>query len=295
LNNAATSQFNQGWKTQIKLILHCSADYWQSHIIIMDRSKYFPPVILIYLALIFSCSTPEPSMEQDFTFLPSEVIDLGALVTEDLPERIWGKAFMDQMGFTDQNSFHVIDWTFPVEGDSVYGSNAYYTLFNHGGPHVDAPNHVGVGEGLDSYPIESFVGPLKIFDVSSYANGRSVPTEVFQGHVEAGDIVLVFTGYAPPESDDAIPEVITLTDEAAEYLATFPVRAYGTDGFSVESLSDTRMPLIHHSFLSRGIPVYEQLFNINKILDKQNMLFVGVPLNIENGDGMMVRPVVFVY
>ena len=84
-----------------------------------------------------------------------------------------------------------------------------------------------------------------------------------------------------------------------------PVRAFGTDAFSVASLQDTtpvdaetetaRAVPIHHSFLSRGIPLYEQLFNVDQLLDKGNMYFVGVPLNIRNGDGMIVRPVVFVY
>ncbi len=48
-------------------------------------------------------------------------------------------------------------------------------------------------------------------------------------------------------------------------------------------------------FLSRGIPAYEEFFNVDTLLGKENMLFVGVPLNIENGDGMIVRPVVLVY
>ncbi len=52
---------------------------------------------------------------------------------------------------------------------------------------------------------------------------------------------------------------------------------------------------IHHSFLSRGSPVYEELFNVEQTLGKDRMYFVGVPLNIPDGDGMMVRPVVFVY
>jgi kynurenine formamidase len=30
-------------------------------------------------------------------------------------------------------------------------------------------------------------------------------------------------------------------------------------------------------------------------LGKENMLFVGAPLNIKDGDGMMVRPVVLIY
>jgi len=177
----------------------------------------------------------------------------------------------------------------------VSGSNAYYTLFNHGGPHVDAPNHMGVGDGLDSYPIEAFAGPVKVFDASRYPLDRSVPATVFQGHVDAGDIVLILTRYTSPQTDDALPELRTLTHEAAEFLATLPVRAYGTDAFSVDSLTDTKMPSIHQSFLSRTIQVYEQLFNVDKLLGKGKMFFSGAPLKIKGGDGMIVRPVVFVY
>jgi kynurenine formamidase len=42
---------------------------------------------------------------------------------------------------------------------TLSGSNSCYTLFNHGGPHVDAPNHVGVplnikdGDGMIVRPI----------------------------------------------------------------------------------------------------------------------------------------------
>jgi kynurenine formamidase len=153
---------------------------------------------------------------------------------------------------------------------------------------------MGVGGGLDSYPVEVFSGPLKVFDASSYPPGRSVPIEVFEGSVKPGDVVLIFTRYSPPQEDDELPEVITVTSEAAEYLALLPVRAYGTDSFSVESLGDLTMPSIHHSLLSRGIPVYEQLFNVGRLLAHDRMFFVGAPLNIEGGDGMIVRPVVLV-
>jgi arylformamidase len=242
----------------------------------------------------FRCNIVTKQTSRTTTFTPSEVIDLGALVTEDLPQRFWGKAFLKQMGFTKQNSFEVIKWTLPMEGGSVSGSNGYYTLFNHGGPHVDAPNHMSEGGGIDSYPVEGFSGPVKAFDVSGYAIGRSVPASVFQNHVEAGDIVLIFTRYTPPQTDDALPEVKTVTNEAAEFLAN-RVRAYGTDAYSVEALTDTKLPSIHHVFLSRGIPVYEELVNVDKLLGKAKMFFVGVPLNIKGGDGMTVRPVVFVY
>jgi kynurenine formamidase len=34
---------------------------------------------------------------------------------------------------------------------------------------------------------------------------------------------------------------------------------------------------------------------MEKLLGNEKMFFVGVPLNIKGGDGMIVRPVVFVY
>ena len=238
------------------------------------------------------------------------MIDLGTVVTEDLPERLWGKALLAQfapLGFTRQHTFEVVEWELGEGENQFSGSNAYYEFFNHGGPHVDAPNHVSLGGGLDSYPIEVFSGPAKVFDVRDRPFGHSIPVEVFRGHVNPGDVVLIHTGYAPPATDEAVPELSTLTPDAAEYLANLPVRAFGTDAFSVDPMSappfegesaTARAVPVHHAFLSRAIPVYEQLFNLDSLLGKADsdlLYFVGVPLSILEGDGILVRPVVFVY
>ncbi len=235
---------------------------------------------------------------------PKEIIDLGALVTEDLPERVWGRRIMTQLGFDRNNRFDIVYWT--IADGAVSGSNAYYTFFNHGGPHVDAPNHMGLGKGLDSFPVEAFTGPLKVVDAASFPAGRTVTVNALKAHdIRPGDIVLIYTAYKPPATDDETPIVTTLTREAAEYLAELPVRAYGTDAFSVwtgseqrpveSDLAIIRATPIHHSFLSRGIPIYEQLFNVDQLLNKETMYFVGQPLNIKDGDGMLVRPLVFIY
>jgi kynurenine formamidase len=81
--------------------------------------------------------------------VPREIVDLGAVITEETPARFWGRGFLETMGYTDQNRFDVIEWAY----GPVSGSNSYYRLFNHGGPHVDAPNHIGVGSGLDAWPV----------------------------------------------------------------------------------------------------------------------------------------------
>jgi len=256
------------------------------------------------LILLASCDASTSGSSPDFA--PTEVIDLGAEVTEDINQRIAGKAFLSLNGTERPNRFEVITWTVEIGGGSVSGSNSFYTLANHGGPHVDAPNHVGLEGGIDTYSISAYSGPLKVFDVSDYRTGFSVPKTVFDGQgIEPGDVVMIYTDYRPPRDDEALPESVTLTRGASEYLASIPVRAFATDAFSIESLQDraevesndlTAQAIpIHHSFLSRGIPVYEQLFNVKSLLDKERMFFVGVPANIRDGDGMIVRPVVFVY
>jgi kynurenine formamidase len=234
--------------------------------------------------------------------IPKEIIDLGALITEDTPEIFWGKGLLNEMGFEDSNSFDVITFEF----GPVTGSDSYFRLFNHGGPHVDAPNHVGLGLGVDSYPIDSLVGPLKVIDFSHLEAGRTITTEMVSNlDIAAGDIVVIYTEFSvDSKSDSEWWACVAPTHEAAEYLANIPVRAFGTDCI-VENVPDqspvnTDNPVAkvipgHYPFLSRGIPLYEHLVNVDSLLNKSNMYFVGVPLNIKDGDGMMVRPVVLVY
>ncbi len=259
-----------------------------------------------FIFTLFACSDERIETPVSPLFQPTEIIDLGALVTEDLPQRVWGKAFLAANNLDRPNAFEIVEWATEIGGGSVSGQNSFYTVANHGGPHVDAPNHMGFGAGIDGYPIDAFSGPLKVFDVSGYPKGRTVPKERFaEASINPGDIVMIYTDYTPPQTDDAYPETIAITRAAAEYLATIPVRALATDAYAGANLQDqtpvdsadpsVKAVPIHHAFLSRGIPIYEQLFDVDKTLGKERMYFVGVPLNIRDGDGMIVRPVVFVY
>jgi kynurenine formamidase len=252
--------------------------------------------------LVGSCATNEQNSSPNFT--PVKVIDLGTLITEDVAQSVAGTAFLEANRINRLNVFEVIPWTVKLGEGEVSGSNSFYTLASHGGPHVDAPSHTGFGPAIDAYSVESFSGPLKVFDVRKFPKGRSISQQTFT-NIDPGDVVLVYTAYTPPSNDVDYPETITLTLEAAEYLAQLPIRAYATDAYSVANLQD-QSPVgsddpavqaipIHHAFLSKGIPVFEQLFNVGETLKHDRMFFSGVPLKIQNGDGMIVRPVVFVY
>jgi hypothetical protein len=47
--------------------------------------------------LMVGCTKRGATDDRHLRFAPSEAIDLEALVTEDLPERMWGKTFLKQI------------------------------------------------------------------------------------------------------------------------------------------------------------------------------------------------------
>ena len=107
--------------------------------------KHWLWIISLSAIWTISCQSPPETTSPGFP-TPKEIIDLGRLVTEDLPERVWGKRYLADRGWSQQNTFDVRRW----QRGPLNGSNAFYTIFNHGGPHVDAPIHMGFQGSIDS-------------------------------------------------------------------------------------------------------------------------------------------------
>ena len=71
---------------------------------------YSKSILGVFIAiLLIGCSQSEDVVRSGMP-QPVETIDLGALVTEDLPERVWGKAVFAERGWTGLNSFDVMAW-----------------------------------------------------------------------------------------------------------------------------------------------------------------------------------------
>ena len=117
------------------------------------------------------------------------------------------------------------------------------------------------GRVLDAYPVESFVGPLKAFDASNLDSGRTVTADMLRKlPIVAGDVVIMYTDYAAPTNDSDLPQTIALSYEAAEYLATLPIRAFGTDAWSVASLTD-QSPVASDDPVAQTIPAHYALLS----------------------------------
>ena len=149
-----------------------------------------------------------------------------------------------------------------IEKDGYY-MNAL-SFGEHSGTHVDAPAHfLENGKTVDELSLDLFIGEGVVLDLHK---GDELPQRLEK------KIVLLLTGGGE------------ITPELAEKLVGLGVKAVGTDG---ESIGDER---VHKVFLSHGIPIYENLRNLKKLVGKR-FTFIGFPLKIAGGSGSPVRAV----
>jgi len=234
--------------------------------------------------------------------LPRTIIDLSPTISEDLPLRTWGERALKDFGFHRTTEFQLIQ-----RNEPLYISNAYWTLMNHAGPHVDAPNHLQRdAPGVDSYQLTTLVGPICLVDARGVPIDQPISVEELSVHnIRPGDVLVVLTGYSTPGPDE-VPGFRVLSKEAAEYLARIPIRAFASDALSADSfrelyrkmadgISFAYSDFVHHSFLSRGIPIIEQLTNLDSLIGVHNAVFVSLPLKVKDADASPVRAVAFVY
>jgi arylformamidase len=260
-------------------------------------------LLSVLMVLGAGCSDPTDS-SSGVAPVPSQVIDLTATITTDQPVRIWGSKMLKDYGFRETNDFEFI-----ITREPLYVSNAYWTLFNHAGAHLDAPSHMIEGaQTIDEMPLHQLIGRGRALDFRHKEPNEAITAdEIKRLNIHPGEIVLLVVGYEPPTGKDELPAYATLSNEAAAYLADLPVQAIGTDGFSVESVAhmydavergiqgNEGITPNHNSFLMHNIPVYEGLNNLDSLLALDAFVFVGFPLKVEGSDGSPVRAAALVY
>ena len=162
----------------------------------------------------------------------------------------------------------------------------------HVGTHVDAPLHfIDGGRDVCEMPLDAFFGPAIAIDAPKRP-GEEIETLDFGGaDIRPGDIVLVHTGWGarintPSLFDEGWPG---FTPEVVDLLIKNSVKAIGCDSPAVDSPrgAENGFPA-HKRALSAGLPLYETLYNLDKVAGKR-FLFFGVPLRIEEAEGSPVR------
>lgn len=265
------------------------------------KTKYFLSAVLLSLVCLLAGCAQTPSGVPP---MPKRIVDISPTITPDMPLRSLGAKFLKDFDFPEK-----LEWETRIEDGDIYFSDTFVTLFTHVGPHHDAPNHIIKGaSGTDSFPLEKFYGQARIFDFRAKPKDEPLTRADFEGKgIEPGDIVIAFVGYTPPTSDDELPSYAYLSGEAAEYLATIPVKAFASDMPSLGSIkSYYKLPKEgvtgsknlapeHYAFLSREIPNIEGLANLEELVGEANIVFVGFPLKLKDSDAGPIRAAALVY
>jgi kynurenine formamidase len=257
---------------------------------------------IILILTVFSCR--EASENAGYNE-PRTVVDLTPTIGEDAPGKLIGQKFLKDFGLPVTTVFHHATADTPF-----YYEDSKLEIFNHVGPHHDAPSHViKGGKTTDEFPVDQFIGEAKIFDFSGKKKDEALTRADFEGKgIKAGDIVLAYVAYDPPKDSLSYPSYPYLSGEAAEYLAGLPVKLFATDMPSLASLTNFMRKVSdrdfkdsydlmpeHLAFARKNVPSIEGLANLDKIVQEKKLVFIGFPLKISKGNAGPIRAVALVY
>ena len=139
-------------------------------------------------------------------------------------------------------------------GDAITLSTIRATV--HLGTHVDGPNHYGRGEpGVESWPIERFVGPCRVVRVDARPGDLIGPRHL-PGPIDAPRILLA-TG-TDPDPDAFREDFAAIDPTLVDHLHHMGVELVGIDTPSVDPFPSKDLPA-HRRFQARGMTILEGL------------------------------------
>ncbi len=259
-------------------------------------TKYYRLLPVIALLFMAGCAGEQEEQSED----PDKLIDLTYAFNESTV--YWPTAEEFELnkgseGITDRGYFY---------------SAHSFSMAEHGGTHIDAPYHFWEeGNTVDEIPVDRFIGPGIVVDVSDsalvdpdYLITRQDFKEWEQQHraIPDGGIVLLKTGYGlfwpdrekymgtTARGDEAVSELHFpgLHPEAAEWIATErDIKLIGIDTPSID-YGQSSLFESHTTLFKYDIPVLENVANLDK-LPPGGFTIIALPIKIENGTGGPVR------
>lgn len=212
--------------------------------------------------------------------------------------------------FVHQENFHGT-----TEGGWFYSSYDI-TLPEHGGTHLDAPEHFAEGrDTADEIPLDRLIGQAAVVDVSKAALADRdyrftlsdlEAWEAAHGPLPEGMIVLFRTGYDQFWPDRASymgtalrgPEGVAalhfpgLSAELARALVERKVKAVGLDTPSLD-YGQSKDFIVHQILLGENIPGFENVANLDD-LPPVGATVMALPAKIRGGSGGPLRIVAHV-
>ncbi len=194
----------------------------------------------------------------------------------------------------------------PIHTHEVHGrSNTRLCMPIHVGTHIDPPYHfIPSGIRIDELPIERLIGTAVRLDLRSVVKENTAITLTqVQAAVQklkidlSNKIPIIQSGWMEKAFGKSIYFVDNpyLAIETAEWLTSQSIKAIGFDHMVDEGFKPGFQPHpgdspIHRCFLGKGVPLIENLVNLETFSDKE-FLLIAMPLKLYRCDGGPARVV----
>jgi kynurenine formamidase len=174
-------------------------------------------------------------------------------------------------------------------------------MAEHCGTHLDCPYHFDEhGLTVDQMPLERLILPGHLLRFTDKRAREPITPEDFRAAVEQSGrpispstAVIAWTGqdkqWGTPGFQTERPYIPA---ESAQWLVDQQVTLFGTDLIGLDNPDEWWEPT-HVAFLKGGLPMVQQLCNLDK-LEGKTFLLVVLPLKMRGGTGSPVRPVALV-
>jgi kynurenine formamidase len=196
--------------------------------------------------------------------------------------------------------------TFEAKTNATVEKNGYFTrsfwMLEHYGTHMDAPAHFPPGKiTIDEIAVTHFFGPAVVIDIRVEAAKdpdyrlrvtRVEKWEAAHGHIPAGAIVLLRTGWGSRWPDQAryrnmdssgMMHFPGYSVEAAKVLIERGAVGLGIDTLSID-YGESKNFEVHRVDLPAGLFNLENLANLDQ-LPEAGAFLVAAPIKLEGGSG----------
>jgi arylformamidase len=168
-------------------------------------------------------------------------------------------------------------------------------MVNHLGTHVEMPYHLRpTGVDLMEFPVERTLGPARILDIGQSPAGTVVGVDDLKqaarraGGVQPGEVVFVRTGWSDRFDTPEYLKSPWFRPEGLSWLVDQGMVMFGVESAGVEELSSTTHES-HLALFDRGVPLIENLANMQALGDRKTVITVCTPLAIHGLDSFPIR------
>lgn len=173
---------------------------------------------------------------------------------------------------------------------------SFLHLFPHNGSHVESGLHFDPdGVAIDDVPLEKFIGPACVADLSFVGDLEPVTGELLEKTVgdvlQPGMRLLIRTDHPKRhhDSEDYWDTPPYLVESAATWIADRQVSLVGMDCIT-ERPGDRDFP-IHRALLAAGIPILENLANLHEVR-QTTVWLIAPPVKVADVEAAPCRPIV---